>query len=178
MYDCHIILDFEMNPVSKKNVAARAELKREIIEIGAVKLNAEYEVVDTFSYFIKPEYSAGVTDYITRLTGIRTSDVSRAANYGEALEIFNTWIGTGKNRIYSWSNSDLRQIVMECEYKNVKFPTNITRWVDFQLLFPRLMGLNHNVQMSLHDAANWYGAEIDCKLAHRALYDAEVTTVT
>lgn len=54
MYDQHIILDFEMNPVSKKNAAARAELKREIIEIGAVKLNSKYEVVDRFSCFIKP----------------------------------------------------------------------------------------------------------------------------
>lgn len=52
MYDQHIILDFEMNPVSKKNATTRVELKREIIEIGAVKLNSKYEVVDTFSCFI------------------------------------------------------------------------------------------------------------------------------
>ena len=46
MYDQHIILDFEMNPVSKKNKEARRGLSREIIEIGAVKLNSKYEVVD------------------------------------------------------------------------------------------------------------------------------------
>lgn len=175
MYDYHIILDFEMNPVSKKNVVARTGLKREIIEIGAVKLNSKYEVVDKFSCFIKPEYSSGVTDYITKLTGIRTSDVSGAINYEEALERFSNWIGNGKNRVYSWSDTDLRQIVAECVYKKVKFPENITRWMDFQLLFPRLMGLNHDVMMSLYDAANWYGAEMDCKSAHRALYDAEIT---
>ena len=176
MYDQHIILDFEMNPVSKKNAAARAELKREIIEIGAVKLNSKYEVVDRFSCFIKPAYSTCVTDYITKLTGIRTCDVHGAVNYEKALEMFNTWIGPGRNRIYSWSDTDLRQIVAECEYKDVDYPTNITLWLDFQVLFPRLMGLNQDVLMSLHDAANWYGAEMDCKSAHRALYDAEVTT--
>lgn len=176
MYDQHIILDFEMNPVSKKNATTRVELKREIIEIGAVKLNSKYEVVDTFSCFIKPAYSTCVTDYITKLTGIRTCDVNGAANYEKALEMFNTWIGPGRNRIYSWSDTDLRQIVAECEYKDVDYPTNITRWLDFQVLFPRLMGLNQDVLMSLHDAANWYGAEMDCKSAHRALYDAEVTT--
>lgn len=175
MYDQHIILDFEMNPVSKKKATARAKLKREIIEIGAVKLNSNYEVADTFSCFIEPEYSSCVTDYITKLTGIRTSDVRGAVIYEEALEMFNTWIGAGKNRVYSWSDADFRQIVTECEYKNVKFPRNITRWMDFQLLFPRLMGLNQDALMSLHDAADWYGAEMDCKSAHRALYDAEVT---
>lgn len=176
MYDQHIILDFEMNPVSKKNATARAELKREIIEIGAVKLNSKYEVVDTFSCFIKPAYSICVMDHITKLTGIRTCDVKGAVDYEKALEMFNAWIGAGRNRIYSWSDTDFRQIVTECEYKDVKFPTNMTRWMDFQVLFPRLMGLNHDVLMSLHDAANWYGAEMDYKSAQRALYDVEVTT--
>jgi len=175
MYDQHIILDFEMNPVSKINSQARATLKREIIEIGAVKLNSEYTVIDKFNCFIRPAYSSSITDYITKLTGINTTDVCDAMSYEDALEEFNTWIGEGKNRVYSWSDSDFRQIVTECEYKHVKFPKNITRWMDFQLLFPRLMGLNHNVLMSLHDAAEWYGTEMDCKSAHRALYDAEIT---
>lgn len=38
MYEQHIIVDFEMNPISKENVEARNILYSEIIEIGAVKL--------------------------------------------------------------------------------------------------------------------------------------------
>ena len=176
MYTNHIIIDFEMNPVSKKYADARTVLRREIIEIGAVKLNSRYEVVDRFSCFIRPEYSVAITDYITKLTGIRTADVKNALNFEDALMQFNDWIGNERNRIYSWSDADLKQITAECEYKNVTFPANITRWMDFQVLFPRLMGLNHEKLMSLTDAANWYGVEMDCKSAHRALYDADVTS--
>lgn len=176
MYDQHIILDFEMNPVSKKNKEARRGLGREIIEIGAVKLNSRYEVVDKFSCLIKPEYSSGIADYITKLTGIRTNDVYDAVNFEDALNLFNEWIGEGRNRIYSWSDADLRQIRTECEYKKLMYPKNITRWVDFQILFPKLMGLNDKSLMGLSDAANWYGIDMDCKAAHRALYDAEITS--
>lgn len=165
-----------MIPVSKKNARTRTVLKREIIEIGAVKLNSKYEIVDKFSCFIKPEYSATITDYITKLTGIHTSDVSKGLSFEDALTAFDSWIGSGKNRVYSWSDTDLKQIKTECEYKDVKYPSNITRWVDFQIMFPRLMGLNQDSLMSLSDAATWYGADVDSKSAHRALYDAEVTS--
>ena len=43
------------------------------------------------------------------------------------------------------------------------------------MLFPGLMGLSHESLMALHEAANWYGVDMDFKSAHRALYDAEIT---
>ena len=128
-----------MNPVSKKSPEPRALLRKwEIIEIGAVKLNPRYEVVDKFNIFIKPEYNSTITNYITKLTGIHISDVSDAMSFEDTLVELYAWIGEGRNRVDSWSNTDFKQIEVECEYKNVEFPVNITRWVDFQLLFTRL----------------------------------------
>ena len=54
MYDQHIVLDFEMNPVAEENIDRRAHFYSEIIEIGAVKLNDRYESVDKFSCLVKP----------------------------------------------------------------------------------------------------------------------------
>lgn len=177
MYDQHIIVDFEMNPVAKKYVEARQQLHREIIEIGATKVDASGKVIDTFSCFVKPEFSSDVAGYITKLTGIKTTDVYQAATFSEALQSFSKWIGSGRTRIYSWSNSDLIQLKTECEYKHICFPSNMTRWLDFQVLFPRLMELtNRTGQMSLHEAAEWYGVDFNKRGAHRALYDAKVTT--
>lgn len=50
----YIILDFEMNPVAKQNKEARSRLHREIIEIGAVKLDSNHNIVDKFSCYVKP----------------------------------------------------------------------------------------------------------------------------
>lgn len=176
MYDKHIVLDFEMNPVPKKNKEIRKHLGREIIEIGAVKLGADGEPEDTFSCFVKPEYSPCVTSYITKLTGIKTKDVYQACSLDEALAAFSEWIGSGRTRVYSWSDSDLAQLTAECELKHIEFPSNMRRWMDFQPVFPRLMEIRQQKNlMSLHEAAEWYGVDFNTKSAHRALYDAEIT---
>lgn len=177
MYDQHIILDFEMNPVVKKYTEARKWLYREIIEIGATKVNSKGEITDTFSCFVKPQFSSDVAGYITKLTGIKSTDVYRADSFAEAIQRFSEWIGSKKTRIYSWSNSDFLQIKNECAFKHVAFPLNMNRWMDFQVMYPRLMEIRQCKNlMSLREAAEWYGIPFDQKVAHCALYDAKVTT--
>ena len=175
MYDQHIIVDFEMNPVSKKNGEVRVHLRKEIIEIGAVKLDSHNRIIDRFSCLVKPQYNEDIVYFITSLTGIKTSNVKKAYNFESALSEFSNWIGDGKTRMYSWSDTDLQQLREECTYKNVVFPKNMSRWVDFQVLYPRVMNLNKSKKMSLSEATQWYGISIDKKKVHRALYDAEIT---
>lgn len=62
MYEQHIIVDFEMNPVSPKYPDMANLLHREIIEIGAVRINSRGEKVDSFSCFIKPQYNLASQD--------------------------------------------------------------------------------------------------------------------
>ena len=51
----HIFVDFEMNVIDKAYREQRMICKREIIEIGAVKLDENCEVIDTFSYIIRSQ---------------------------------------------------------------------------------------------------------------------------
>ena len=177
MYYQHIILDFEMNPVAKGNRNIKKELTREIIEIGAVKLNSNLEIIGRFNCLVKPQYSNDISSYITKLTGITSADVHKAVTFCEAVKMFEKWIGNEKTRIYSWSDSDLKQLQSECIFKEVPMPENMRRWMDFQLVYPRLMKIGGlGKKMSLKEAVTWYGISIVDKKAHRALYDAEVTT--
>lgn len=176
MYDQHIILDFEMNPVSKANKNAEAHLYREIIEIGAVKLNEKYEITDKFSCLIKPQLNDKIERRITRLTGITFLDVCLSLPLEQALAAFSRWIGRGKTRVYSWGGSDFTDLKAECDFKGIALPENMQRWMNFQPIYLRLMKLeNKKQQMSLEHAAQWYGMEFDDDKAHRALYDAKIT---
>ena len=177
MYKQHIILDFEMNPVAGNTKEDSRRINREIIEIGAVRLDENYKKTDSFSCLVRPEYRKDVTRYITKLTGIKTADVFQAVPFAEAVSMFCDWIGKEKARIYSWSSSDLVQLKKECEIKGVDFPDCMKRWMDFQLVFPRLLGIQDGKKrFSLKDAAARYGIIFDFRHAHRAMYDAEITT--
>lgn len=177
MYEQHIIIDFEMNPVARNNKNVREALPREIVEIGAVKLNSKNEIEDRFNYYVKPEYNTAITAFITRLTGISTSDVEGAVSLRTALRMLEEWIGySHETRIYSWSDSDLLQIQTECTYKQIDIPNNLNHWIDFQKEYSCRMGLDVSYeQMALHAAAEQFGIIMDKNHSHSALYDAEIT---
>ena len=48
----HIIVDLEFTPVTDRII--RRELKNEVIEIGAVRLDGNYEFVDCFDINVQP----------------------------------------------------------------------------------------------------------------------------
>lgn len=89
MYDYHIVIDFEMNPVAKNDKAVQSHLHREIIEIGAVKLNGKNEIGDQFKCYVRPEYNTAITIFITRLTGISTVDAEKGLSLNEALQLLD-----------------------------------------------------------------------------------------
>lgn len=173
----YIVMDFEMNPVAKNNKDARIHLHREIIEIGAVKVNADNKIVDRFKCYVKPQYNCRITPFITQLTGISSFDVCAAYSFEDAIAAVESWIGyDAPAQIYSWSQSDLKQLQNECTYKQVDLPDNMNDWVDFQSLYADVMGFgDQNRQMSLHRAAEQFGIMMDEKTSHSALYDAEIT---
>lgn len=88
----HIFVDFEMNAIPKKNTEARAVYRSEIIEIGAVKLNEQYQQVGKYSRYVHPVL-ADITPRTTEITGITGEDVQGAKDLPEALAEFIEWIG-------------------------------------------------------------------------------------
>jgi len=61
----YIILDLEATCWEEKSDKAN-----EIIEIGAVKLDENLEVVDTFSQYVRPVISPELSDFCKTLTSI------------------------------------------------------------------------------------------------------------
>ena len=173
MYEHHIVLDFEMNPTDGNAIG----LNSEIIEIGAVKLDRELRVVDRFRCYVKPRYSYQVTPYISRLTGIHPTKAMSAESFELSIEKLSEWIGASKGvRIYSWSDTDLRQLRDECRYKGVPFPANMRRWLDLQKVFPRFMKISDDRRrIALKEAARYADITVDSGKAHDALYDSEIT---
>ncbi len=171
-----VVLDLEMNPVSSRaNREVHKLLCRETVEIGAVKLDlTTYKTVDRFHCYVKPEYNELITTYISKLTGIVTSDVCAAPVFKDALSALEQWIGGVPTQVYSWSLADLKQFQDECAFKKLVLPSNLANWIDCQGLYRDAMGLKNNSTPALHKAAAQFGITLNSQ-AHSALYDAEIT---
>ena len=172
----YVILDFEMNPVDRKNRTSAA-VCREIIEIGAIRLDENFELKDEFRGFVKPAFSSFVDDRILRMTGITTSNIKEAVSLEEILSSFERWIGyEADTTVYSWSTSDRNQLAAECDTKRIAFPANMKAWKDAQEIYSKAMGcFDRGRALSLRKAAEQFGIIMDQKKSHSALYDAKIT---
>lgn len=144
----HVVIDLEMNPVSKSFKDIRRITTDEIIEIGAVKLDENYKQFAEFQCYVRPQYGE-ITKHITKLTGITAETVADKPLFPEAFQNFMDWIGTWDMTLYSWSNSDINQLKDECSLKMPKYDTGRLerQWRDLQKAFDDRIGLHSSLAL-------------------------------
>lgn len=110
----YIIFDLEATCWEEKN-----DKPKEIIEIGAVKLNKDLEIVDTFSEFVKPTINPELTEFCKTLTSIKQDDVDNAKIFNDAIRDFERWILSSSEdvKLISWGHYDKKQILEESQHK-------------------------------------------------------------
>ncbi len=171
-YDCNVVIDLEFTPVPKA-VRGGTGLRQEIIEVGAVKLDPEGNVVGEFSHVVRPTMARSVSGQVRCLTGIVNGDIACARPLEEVIGALAAWIGPCRARMVTWSGSDLKQITVELGAKGIECALP-HRWMDIQPMYAHFMGLGRK-KVALCDAADWLGIPNDRSRAHRALYDAQLT---
>lgn len=166
----HIVIDLEMNKIEKQYRKSH-KLSSELIEIGAVKMNGNFEVTDTYQTYVSTDYGK-MDAIIIELTGITDDKLVGAPKFAEALDDFARWIGKEKAQFYSWSMSDIRQFQNEAEFKEYKgkiIHKMEVNWNDFQEEYSRLLGIEKKIKLKQAVASADYeftGAQ------HTALADA------
>ena len=166
-----IILDLEWDSAySVKN----QRFINQIIQIGAVKLNDNCEIIDTFSVTVKSKLSKKLTRRFIELTGITNDMMREGIPLEKAVENYNSW--AGKNTLtMTWSTSDLYTIIENCKYlltPSLKF--RIEKYADLQSYVQnemRSIGYDFSSQISLSNAAAMLGISYDGLELHHAKDD-------
>ena len=132
----YVVVDLEMCKVPYRLRKETSFIARETIQIGAVLVNENLEIIDKFMTYVSPE-RGWIDDYINKLTGISNDDVVSAPSFKEALTSFVNWIPKDA-KVVSWSDSDEIQIRSEIECKNVEIigiEEVLENWIDCQQVF-------------------------------------------
>ena len=83
----YAVVDLEMCKVPYKVRKEHYQWGRETIQIGAVLLNEDLEITDSFATFVSPQYGF-IDTYINKLTGINAGDVATAPDMIDKLISF------------------------------------------------------------------------------------------
>ena len=144
----YVVIDLEMNPVDREFREVKKQMKEEVIEFGAVRLDENFRQEAEFQCYVEPEYGK-IKKHITNLTGIKQEMVDGHGHYAEAFQRFVDWIGGEETQIYSWSMSDIKQLKKECRFKLPDFDVKWldSRWVDLQQVFDDRLGLHNSLAL-------------------------------
>ena len=124
--------------------------KSEIIEIGAVLMDENREIIDGFCTYVCPHYGY-VDSKIQRLTGICQKDLIGAPSLEKALMDLAKWLPMEDTIPVSWSKSDEKQMCMEMMIKGIRNPRIemlLDSWIDCQPMFAKRMGNRRQYKLS------------------------------
>ena len=79
----HIVIDLEMNTLNNQFKDEKRICNREIIQIGAVLLDEQYQEIGYFNTLVKPQYNERIERKFEKLTGITTEMVRHAPTFTE-----------------------------------------------------------------------------------------------
>ena len=134
----YIILDLEWDSTY---FVKQKRFINQILQIGAVKLDENFNITDTFEITIKSGISKKVTGRFAKLTGITSEIMRNGVPFEEAVKQYNSWVGEDAV-IMTWSNSDLYTILENEEnlLGGVRF--KIEKYLDLQKFIQQEMHLN------------------------------------
>lgn len=161
-----IIFDLEATCWSGNNLRK----KQEIIEVGAVKLDAVGEYISQFQRFVRPFQNPQLSAYCTELTGIDQVDVNRASEFDFVARDFQDWIDVENTHyvLCSWGDKDVDLLLHDCQQFSME-----TDWIqshaDLKAQYHRIRRLKR--KQGLRKTLDRESIEFDGS-HHRALDDA------
>lgn len=171
----YIILDMEWNqgyPGSTVFIGdSRKILAGEIIQIGAVKLDEDFKVVDTYSRLVKPVFYRKMHFKVEQLTGIKKQLLADALPFASVFSDFISWCGE-EYTFLIWGTDDISILRQNLEINRYKDYT-IGPWYNLQIIYTSQNESEHD-QVALSTACETLGIEQNLPL-HNALNDALYT---
>lgn len=166
-----IVLDLEwnQNSIGKKERNSDKPIF-EIIEIGAVKLNEDFELEDSYSSLIKPQIYHTMHKVTADLIHLEMEELEEGKPFVDVMNDFLTWCG--KDYIFAtWGPLDLLELQRNMKYyKMDPLSDSPLKYYDVQKLFS-ISALKDKTRKTLEFAIDYYGIKKTIPF-HRAFSDA------
>ena len=168
----YVFLDLEWNNAYSK---IHHRFVNEIIEIGAIKLDERLNEVERFDVFIKSRITKKLGTRFKNLTNISNEEMIEGVDFSDAIKRFSEFCGDNFITV-TWSNSDLYAIAENFRLFLGTLPEGLfLKYLDLQKFYQSIFGSNNGNQISLKNAAENVGINLESLSLHRASDDSAVT---
>lgn len=163
-----IVLDLEWNqsPNNKKNPLVPFE----IIEIGAIKLDTEFNQTGQFCEVIKPSIYKRLHSISRDITHLSMEQLNKGDDFKIVFKRFLEWCGNDF-MICTWGCTDITELQRNMKYHEFPLFKAPVIYYDIQKIFSIVYERNRKTRRSLQDASIALNIKQDIPF-HRALSDA------
>ena len=168
-----IVLDMEWNQPWPGSPSARkvlpVQIRGEIIQIGAVRMSEDQQVMDEFQIMVKPKYYRHLNRRVSKLTGIKETRLKEeGVPFAYAMEQFQAWCG--EDIVFlTWGFDDIGILRENLQLYGLSAEWT-DRWYNAQMMFNAQTD-GSTAQKALKTAMEIFGIEAT-RPAHDALGDA------
>ena len=175
----YIVFDLEFNQGFDKKLNKTVSDEKcpfEILQIGAVQLDADLNIIDTFNTFVKPNIYKEIHPFIKKMTNIIHEDVKDAPNFPQAFNNFKEFMNNDKNILCVWGNGDLKELYRNIKYYNLSTENLSNTYINVQHHASIYFNNPTGKSIGLQNAITLLQLNQD-KSYHNALNDAYYTSL-
>ncbi len=155
-------------------------LHGEIIQIGAIKTDEKFNIIDKIKINVRPKYYKIMNSHVEKLTGITQSQLTVGETFPQAFRRFKAWCCVGEGgsktseefRFITWGFDDLGVFADNLTLHGLD-PSFGSDYINLQLIYNRQTNAEH-LQCALSTAAESLGIPLDVQ-CHDAFNDAYLT---
>lgn len=173
----YIVFDLEFNQGFDRELNKTVSNERcpfEIIQIGAIKLDSHFNIIDTFNSYVKPEIYKSIHPFVGRMTSITYNDVKDAPSFASVYKDFRKFI-SGKDPILCvWGTGDLKELYRNINFYGLPSKSLPKEYINIQKYASEYFNNPSGKSIGLQNAISILGIE-EGKSYHNALNDAYYT---
>lgn len=166
--------------ISKSKKSEDAEVIRsqeipfEIIQIGAVKLDENLEIISTFNKYVKPSLYKEIHPFIHELTGISTDMLNDKELFPCVYNEFMKFIGHDDFVMCVWGLDDIKQLLKNIHFHELNSNNNLKRYIDIQSMASKEFNTPKGNRLGLKTAVEYWNIPVENDF-HNAINDAVYT---
>lgn len=173
----YIIYDLEFNQKNNDYIETEnnelPSIPFEIIQIGAVKLNENFETMSTFDALIKPTIYKTIHPIVENLTKITDEQVSSCKDFINVYKDFLNFIGDDEIVLCVWGIVDIKELMRNVKFYNLS-ASLISKYIDIQAYASKQLKNEKKSKIGLKNAIELLNIPIKGDF-HNAFYDAYYT---
>lgn len=168
----YVVFDLEFNQSSEDK--EHRLLNFEILQIGAVKLDEHFNVIDEFNKLIKPSVNLQIHPYVKNLININEYFLNNSDKFPKVFEDFLNFLDNDSILVV-WGKEDIKTLFDNINFHNIPCDSLPTTYIDIQNYANKHFNIKKGLKIGLKKAVDL----LDIKTSnnfHDAFYDALYTS--